>query len=233
VSSSSSHPAPPDHLDVGEALEVDPEDWEPRQVYFLLTGLVVPRPIAWVSTRSPTGVRNVAPHSYFNVVAHDPPHVVFSSSGEKDTLRNVELTGEFVVNLVTMDVVEQMNFTATNFPPDEDEFTWAQLGEAPSTVVAAPRVAEAKAHLECRLVKVVPAGNGNIVIGRVVHVHVDGSVWKDGRVDPVLLDPVCRLAGTGYATLGEVFKLPRPNWDDVEGTAPGEAIPRRSPHPIT
>jgi flavin reductase (DIM6/NTAB) family NADH-FMN oxidoreductase RutF len=223
----SSHPAPPVELDA--PLELDPDDWEPRQVYFLLTGLVIPRPIAWVSTRSPSGIRNVAPHSYFNVVAHDPPHVIFSSSGEKDTLRNVQLTGEFVVNLVTQDVVEPMNFTATDFPPEEDEFTWAGLTEAPAQSVHAPRVAEAKAHLECRLVQVVPAGNGNIVIGRVRHMHVDPSVWADGRVDPARYDPVCRLAGTGYATLGEVFKLPRPRWEDVQHTEPGsgEAIPRR------
>lgn len=220
-----SHPEPPAVLD--EPLELDPADWQPRQVYFLLTGLVIPRPIAWVSSRSPEGVRNVAPHSYFNVVAHDPPHIVFSSSGRKDTLRNVEHSGEFVVNLVTQDVLEPMNFTAADFPPEEDEFTWAQLTEAPAQRVGAPRVAEAKAHLECRVVQIVPAGNGNIVIGRVEHVHVDPSVWADGRVDPVLLDPVCRLAGTGYAKLGEVFKLPRPRWEDVQHTAPGEAIPRR------
>jgi flavin reductase (DIM6/NTAB) family NADH-FMN oxidoreductase RutF len=221
-----SHPAPPDQLDA--PLELDPQDWPARQVYFLMTGLVVPRPIAWVSTRSEGGVRNVAPHSYFNVVAHEPPHVVFSSSREKDTLRNIRATGEFVVNLVTMDVVEEMNFTATDFPPDEDEFTWAGLTEAPSETVAAPRVAQAKAHLECRAVEEVTAGNGHIVIGEVVHVHVDPSVWRDGRVDPELLDPVCRLAGTRYARLGEIFKLPRPSWGaDVLGTTPGEAIPRR------
>ncbi|MFA9432284.1 flavin reductase family protein [Egicoccus sp. AB-alg2] len=222
---SSSHPGPPDHLD--GPLEVDPADWEPRQVYFLMTGLVVPRPIAWVSTYGPDGVRNVAPHSYFNVVAHDPPHVVFSSSGQKDTLRNVRERGAFVVNIVTMDVVEAMNFTATDFPPDEDEFDWAQLTETPAMAVDAPRVGEARAHLECRLVEEVRAGNGHLVVGEVVHLHVDPSAWRDGRIDPVLLDPVCRLAGTRYATLGEVFQLPRPRWADVRGTAPGEAIPRR------
>lgn len=222
---STSHPAPPDQLD--SPLELDPADWPSRQVYFLMTGLVVPRPIAWVSTLSEDGVRNVAPHSYFNVVAHEPPHVVFSSSREKDTLRNVRATGEFVVNLVTMDVVEAMNFTATEFPPDEDEFTWAQLTEAPSRTVSAPRVAEAKAHLECRVQEIVRAGNGHVVIGEVTHLHIDPSVWKDGRVDPELLDPVCRLAGTRYARLGEVFKLDRPTWDEVRGSAPGEAIPRR------
>jgi flavin reductase (DIM6/NTAB) family NADH-FMN oxidoreductase RutF len=223
-----SHPSPPRTLDA--PLEVDPGDWPAREVYFLLTGLVVPRPIAWVSTLGPGGVRNVAPHSYFNVVAHDPPHVVFSSSGVKDTLRNVEAAGEFVVNIVTMDVVEQMNFTSTDFPPDEDEFHWAGLTAAPAQTVAPPRVAEAKAHLECRVAEIVRAGNGSIIVGEVTHLHVDASVWRDGRVDPRLLDPVCRLAGTSYATLGEVFKLPRPVWEtDVRGTVPGAAIPRRHP----
>jgi flavin reductase (DIM6/NTAB) family NADH-FMN oxidoreductase RutF len=222
----SSHPGPPTHLD--GPLEVDPSDWQAREVYFLLTGLVIPRPIAWVSTRSAEGVRNVAPHSYFQAVANDPPHIVFSSTGVKDTLRNVRATGEFVVNLVTTDVVEPMNFTATDFPPGEDEFTWAGLTEAPAARVAAPRVAEARAHLECALRQEVAVGNGNLVIAEVVHVHVDPGIWRDGRVDPVAYDPVCRLSGTGYATLGEVFKLPRPGWErDVRGTEPGEAIPRR------
>ena len=224
-----SHPEPPNVLDV--PLELDPGDWEARQVYFLMTGLVIPRPIAWVSTLGEDGVRNVAPHSYFNVVAHDPPHVVFSSSGgpgsEKDTLRNVRATGEFVVNLVTMDVVEPMNFTATDFPADEDEFTWAGLTAQPSQRVAAPRVAEAAAHLECEVRDIVRAGNGNLVIGEVVHLHIAPRVWRGGRVDPELLDPVCRLAGTRYARLGPIFKLPRPSWHrDVEGTSPEQAMPR-------
>lgn len=220
-----SHPEPPARLDA--PLELDPVDWPARQVYFLMTGLVIPRPIAWVSTLSPDGTRNLAPHSYFNVVAHDPPHVVFSSSGVKDTLTNLRERGEFVVNIVTMDLVEPMNFTATDFPPGEDEFTWAGLTPVESDRVAPPRVAEAKAHLECEVRGIVPAGNGNLVVGEVVHLHVDPSVWRDGRVDPELLDPVCRLAGTGYARLGEVFKLPRARWeDDVQGTGPTEAIPR-------
>jgi flavin reductase (DIM6/NTAB) family NADH-FMN oxidoreductase RutF len=222
-----SHPGPPDILD--EPLELDPEDWAPREVYFLMTGLVIPRPIAWVSTTSPGGVDNVAPHSYFNLMAHDPPHIVFSSSGprEKDTYRNIVSSGEFVVNLVSQDNVEAMNLTATDFPPEESEFDWAGLTRVPSLQVSPPRVGESRAHLECRLVDVVPAGNGRIIIGRVVHVHVDPTVWRDGRVDPELLDPVCRLAGTRYATLGEVFKLPRPTWADVQGRDPADVMPRR------
>ncbi len=228
----SSHPAPP--TDLGEPLELDPGDWDPREVYFVMTGLVVPRPIAWVSTYGPgqrghpDRVRNVAPHSYFNAVSNDPPHVVFASTGIKDTLRNVREHGEFVINLVTEDVVEVMNFTAADLPRDEDEFTWAQLIETPAVRVDAPRVAEAHAHLECRVTQEVAVGNGNLVIAEVVHVHVDPGLWADGRIDPDAYEAVARLAGSGYASLGERFKLPRPSWErDVRGTAHGEAIPRR------
>lgn len=219
-----SHSEPPDRLDAD--LELDPADWPARQVYYLMTGLVIPRPIAWVSTYGPDRVRNVAPHSYFNVVAHDPPHVVFSSSGVKDTLRNLREHGEFVVNMVSMDVVEPMNFTATDFPRDHDEFDWAGLTAEQAQVVDAPRVAESPAHLECRMVDEVAAGNGTIVIGEVVHVHVSPRIWRGGRVDPELYDPVCRLAGTSYGRLGELFKLPRLYWGDVEGSEPGAAMPR-------
>jgi flavin reductase (DIM6/NTAB) family NADH-FMN oxidoreductase RutF len=222
----SSHPAPPDQLEVD--LELDPGDWEPRQVYFLMTGLVVPRPIAWVSSLSAEGVPNVAPHSYFQMVAHDPPHVLFSSIGVKDTLRNVRATGEFVVNITTQHVLERMNASSANLPHGEDEFAWFGIDTAPAVAVAPPRVAAAKAHLECRVVQELTVGNGNVVIGRVEHLHVAADVWRDGRIDPQLLDPVLRLAGTGYATLGEVFKLPRPTWDDVRDRDPDERIPRRS-----
>ena len=224
----SSHPGPPTDLDA--ALEVDPSDWEARQVYFLLTGLVVPRPIAWISTRDEHGVPNLAPHSYFQAVSTDPPHIVFASTGVKDTLRNVRTAGQFVVNLVSSDLVEQMNYTATDFPPTEDEFVWAGLTEAPAARVDAPRVAEARAHLECEVRHELAVGNGHLVVAEVVHLHVDAAIWRDGRVDPRAYDPVCRLAGSGYATLGEVFTLPRPSWrHDVEGTTPGQAMPRRDP----
>lgn len=221
----SSHPHPPETLD--DDLELDPAAWETRQIYHLMTALVIPRPIAWVSTVAENGVRNVAPHSYFNIVATDPPHVSFSSTGVKDTLRNVRASGEFVVSLVSSDVVEEMNATAANLPADEDEFDWFSVGTAPSQVVSPPRVAAAAAHLECRLAQEVPVGNGHLVIGEVVHVHVAPRVWRDGRVDPKLLDPVCRLSGSSYGRLGELFKLPRPTWDDVRDVPAEDRIPRR------
>ncbi|MDH3451859.1 MAG: flavin reductase family protein [Gammaproteobacteria bacterium] len=221
----SSHSAPPAELET--PLELNPSDWDAQQTYYLLTGLVIPRPIAWVSTVATDGTLNLAPHSYFNAIASAPPHVMFSSTGVKDTLRNVTATKEFVVNIVGMDQVEKMNFTATDFPAEEDEFAWAHLEQAASSSVRPPRVKAAKAHLECQLVEVVPVGNSNLVIGEVVHFHVDPSVWRAGRVDAGLLNPVCRLSGSGYAGLGDLFKLPRPKWADVSGSSGLERMPRR------
>src|SRR5262249_32765928 len=109
---------------------------------------------------------------------------------------------------------------------EEDEFGWAGLTPAPSAKVRPARVGEAKAHLECELVQVVTDNKTNIVLGRIVHAHVHPSVWKNGRVDPVLLDPICRLSGSGYASLGEICNVPRPQWKDVKGTTAQEAMPR-------
>ena len=221
----STHSSPPEHLDTD--LELAPADWATGEVYFLMTALVVPRPIAWVSTVADDGTANVAPHSYFNLVATDPPHVAFSSIGVKDTLRNVRQTGEFVVNLVTGGVLEEMNATAADLPPDEDEFAFFSIDHAPSHLVRPPRVRDAVAHLECREVDEVQVGNGHVVIGEVVHVHVAPEVWRDGRVDPELLDPVCRLSGSLYGQLGAITRLPRPRYDDVRDRDAGERIPRR------
>jgi flavin reductase (DIM6/NTAB) family NADH-FMN oxidoreductase RutF len=209
-------PGPPEHLDA--PLELTPRDWERRDVYHLLTGLVVPRPIAWVSTLSPTGVRNLAPHSYFTVVDSYPPHIAFSSIGVKDTLTNLRASGEFVCNMVSVDLVEAMNGSSIDAPADVDEFALFGIEAAPSHAVAAPRVAAARAHLECRVVDEVEVGRGHLVIGEVVHIHVDPRVWADGRVRADLLDPVARLAGSWYAPLGELFSLQKPHWEDQADT---------------
>ena len=209
---------------------IDPAELPPREVYHLLTAVVVPRPIAWVSTLDPHGIRNLAPHSYFNALSNDPPIVHFTSSGTrgaKDTLRNVRATGEFVVSIVSRDLAEQMNLTAADFPPEEDEFTWAGLAAADSDLVAPPRVARARAALECRVRTTLSMGNGNMVFGDVVRIHVDERVWRDGRVDPELLEPVGRLGGSGYTTVDAttITRMPRPSWDDVRAqhTRPSEA----------
>jgi flavin reductase (DIM6/NTAB) family NADH-FMN oxidoreductase RutF len=212
----SSHDAPPVTLD--RALEVGPDDWQAPGFYQLMTALVVPRPVGWISTISKNGVPNVAPYSYFNLMGSDPPYVAFGSSGVKDSLANLREVPEFVANIVTMHLLERMNFTSGDFPRDEDEFDWAGLTAVPAVKVRPFRVAEAKAHLECELTQVVSDHNTHIVLGRVVHAHVDPSVWKEGRVNPRLLDPVCRLAGSAYAALGELVSLSRPAWSDLKAT---------------
>ena len=171
-------------------------------------------------------MRNVAPYSYFNLMGSDPPYVAFGSTGVKDSLRNLREVPEFVANIVTMDLLERMNFTSGDFPNEEDEFDWACLTPAPSAKVRPFRVAEAKAHLECEVAQIVTDRNTNIVLGRIVHAHVDPSVWMNGRVDPKLLDPVCRLSGSGYASLGDLVNVQRPQWKNIEGTAGMDAMPR-------
>ena len=220
----SSHSHPPKSLD--RPLEHDPADWTARENYHLLTALVIPRPIAWISSLSPDGLRNIAPHAFFNGVSVDPPHVMVSSTGVKDSVRNIRATGEFVLNIVTMDVIEDMVFTATAFPPEEDEFEWSGLTPVPSVKVAPPRIGQAKAHLECVSVHEMTLGDAMLIFGRVVHMHVDPGVWRNGRVDPALLDPVCRLSGADYAALGERSSLTIPKWEDVIGSG------HRSPRPL-
>jgi len=197
--------------------DLDPADLAPRAVYLLLTSLVTPRPIAWVSSLGQDGTANLAPHSYFNIVSGSPPIVHFTSTGEKDSLRNVRATGEFVVNIVTRDLAEPMNVTSANFPSDIDEFTWTGLERAPSMRVRPPRVAAAKAALECRVESILSKGDGNMVFGDVVHIHVADSIWRDEAVDPARLPTVGRLGGPNYADTGDIFSMRRPTWKELRG----------------
>jgi flavin reductase (DIM6/NTAB) family NADH-FMN oxidoreductase RutF len=221
---SPSHTAAPQNTEID--IEVGPGDWPAQELYYLMTGLVIPRPIGWVSTISAKGISNVAPYSYFNMMGNDPPYVAFASTGEKDSLRNLRDVPQFVANIVTMHVLEQMNFTSTDFPRDESEFGWAGLTPVKSAKVKPFRVAEARAHIECEVKQIITDHNTNIVLGRIVHTHVDKCVWKDGRVDPRLLDPVCRLSGSGYANLGDIVNVARPFWKDVQGTQGRDKMPR-------
>ena len=215
---------PPDTLD--HDIEAEPSDWHGRAFYFLMNALVIPRPIGWISTISAAGVRNLAPYSHFNLMGSNPFYLAFASTGVKDSLTNLREVPQFVANIVTMSLLERMNFSSCDFPPEEEEFGWAGLTPVPSAKVRPPRVGEAKAHLECEVQHIHTDGNANIVLARILHAHVDRSVWRDGRVDPRLLDPVCRLAGSGYARLGELVNVQRPEWEKVQGSAGQERMPR-------
>ena len=158
-------------------MQIDPSLHTKEDNYKLLTNLVVPRPIAWISSLSQSGVINLAPFSFFNAVGSDPMYVVIGigrrDSGEpKDSARNIQTSGEFVVNLVTEDLLAAMNITAAEFPPDESELSAVNLHAAPSVRLKAPRLAEAQASLECKLFQSQPLGTNTLYIGEVVMFHV-------------------------------------------------------------
>ncbi len=183
-------------------------DYDPaelgRAVYPLLTSVVVPRPIAWVSTRSADGVDNLAPHSFFTIAGIDPPVVQFTSVGAKDSLRNAIATGEFVVSLCTEELMEQVNLTGTDYPPDISEFDAVGLTREPSRTVAPCRVAESPVAMECRLVGTQVFGECTVVFGQVLHLAVDEDVLRDDRPEIELLRPVARLGAQEWSTIGSV-----------------------------
>jgi flavin reductase (DIM6/NTAB) family NADH-FMN oxidoreductase RutF len=190
-------------------LELDTSTLGPNGTYPWLTSLVLPRPIAWVSTRSASGGDNLAPHSFFTVASAEPPIVQFTSVGPKDSLRNVLQTGEFVVNLVPYVLRETANRTATEYPPDASEFDLVGVRREPSVAVRPWRVADSPAALECVLEDTRSFGHSTVVFGRVVHIAVDEAAVTDGRPRVDLLDLVARLGGAEWCRVGEVFRLRR------------------------
>ncbi len=196
---------------------IDPQTFD--GFYRVLTGVVVPRPIAFVSTRSKDGLINLAPYSFFNAVAYDPPTIVFSSSRQagdkrKDTLAHIEETGEFVVNIVVDDIAEAMNRTAAEYPSEVSEFEIAGLTPAASQKVRPPRVAESPVNMECRPLQVVPLGQGDhqhgLVIGQVVLMHIRDDLIEGHRINHQRLKPTGRLAGSMYCHTSDVFEMVRP-----------------------
>lgn len=181
-----------------------------KHMYPLLNSAVVPRPIAWVSSLAQDGTVNLAPHSYFTVASVDPPVVSFTSIGRKDSQRNIEATGEFVVNLVTEGLADACNLTGTDFPPEVDEFAAVGLEKAPSRLVRPPRVAGSPVALECRLVHTWCAGGTSTVIfGEVVHTVLDPAAVVDGLPDMTLVRPASRLNKDLWGHAPEVYELRR------------------------
>jgi flavin reductase (DIM6/NTAB) family NADH-FMN oxidoreductase RutF len=180
--------------------------------------IVAPRPIGWISTISSGGQVNLAPYSFFNAFSEAPPIVGFSSGGEKDSVRNARETGEFVANLATRPLAEQMNLTSLNLPYGESEMDLAGLAAAPSTLVRPPRVALASAALECKVTRIVElqdhAGRkvgSFLVLGEVVGVHIDPAYLKDGIFDAAAARTIARCGYQGdYAEVSSLFEMIRP-----------------------
>ncbi len=198
---------------MSDYLEFDPAVTDKRQVYRLLTGSVVPRPIGWASTVNKKGITNLAPFSFFTVVCVVPPMISLTiarnpDGSEKHTLKNVRETGEFCFNVVTHPVWKEMVDSANAFPEDDSEFAETGLTPIPSVKVAVPRVKEVPIHFECKLHQVIELGPNRhpLVIGEVVYMHVDPRCMTNGYIDMKKLDPIGRLNGFFYATLGEILE---------------------------
>jgi flavin reductase (DIM6/NTAB) family NADH-FMN oxidoreductase RutF len=199
---------------------IDVAQADARTVYQALIGIVTPRPIAWVTTVDVEGRVNLAPFSFFNTFGGIPPVVVFAPNrkrdgSKKDTLRNVEATGEFVLNAAVAELAEQMNRSSTELPPGESEVELAGLDTVPSLRVRPPRLSQSPVHMECVLRQVVQVGkeasSANLVIGEVVFIHVAETVL-DGRgvIDPLKLRSIGRLGGDYYCHTNDPFMMKRP-----------------------
>jgi flavin reductase (DIM6/NTAB) family NADH-FMN oxidoreductase RutF len=184
-----------------------------------MTGAIVPRPIAFVSTVGASGAFNLAPFSFFTGISANPPVICFCpmiryDGSRKDTLRNIEATREFVVNVVSEEIAQQMNLCSPEYPPDVDEFQVAGLTPLPSDLVRAPRVAESHVSMECRLLQIVdvsarPLG-GSLVLGEIVRFHVDDALIENYKIDPGKLHPIGRMGGPTYTRTTDRFDMNRP-----------------------
>ena len=205
-------------------LSIDPAAHPARQIYKLMTGIIVPRPIALVSTVDADGNANLAPFSFFAGVGSAPPTVLFcpvlrpagvgSAGQRKDTLRNVEQTREFVVNIVSESIAAESTLAAAEVAPEVDECQVSGLTPLPGEVVRVPRVAESPAQMECRLTQVIYTGDqpasGVVVLGEVLRFHVREDLFNDFRIDPAALDAVGRMAGNTWVRTRDRIELIRP-----------------------
>lgn len=199
---------------------IDPSQISQQEMYKLMIGAIVPRPIAFVSTVGLNGITNVAPFSFFNGISSNPPCLMISVSGKssgevKDTLRNIQETKQFVVNSANEWLIEPLVHCAASYPYGVSEFDKVGLTAVPSVKVTPPRVKESAVQFECELLKTVEIGDGSngsttVVFGRIVLVHIDKEAYESGRVNPDRLKPIARMGGIGYAKIGEIFNLPVP-----------------------
>ncbi len=203
----------------------DPAEMGTSAFYRVLNSVVVPRPIAWVCSRSAEGVLNLAPHSFYTVACVDPPVVQFTSVGRKDSLRNVEATHEFTVSLTPEALFEQINATGTDFPAGESEADHVGVRMEPSLHVGVPRVADSPVSVECAMHSTVRLGDSTVVFGRVLAITAWESAVRDGRPRIEELQPLARLGGNEWSTIGDIKEIPRiPYRRWAEDPTIGEAL---------
>lgn len=204
---------------------INPAEHTAGNIYKLMIGMIVPRPIAFVSSVDAAGVRNLAPFSYFTACSSDPPVVCFCCSvregprPQKDTLVNIEATGEFVVNIVSEEFAAQMNLCSAEAPPEVDEFAFSGLTPIASDLVRPPRVEESKVQMECRLRQIVRVsqkpGGGNLVLGEVLRFHVRDDILIGAyKIDPGKLNAIGRMGGPTYTRTRDRFDMQRPKWTE-------------------
>ena len=205
---------------------INPSEQDYRNIYKLMVGMIVPRPIAFVSTLSGEGIRNLAPFSFFTGISANPPVICFSpmtrgpDASRKDTLRNIEAVKQFVVNVVSEEFAGKMNVCSAEFPPEVDEFEMSGLTPIPSDLVKPPRVKESHINMECRLVQIVhvsakPLG-GSLVLGEVLRFHIDDALFDDFKIDPGKLHAIGRMGGPTYTRTTDRFDMARPTTGEVK-----------------
>ena len=205
---------------------INPSEHDYRDIYKLMVGVIVPRPIAFVSTISADGIRNLAPFSFFTGISANPPVICFSpmvrgtDGTRKDTLLNIEAVKEFVVNVVSEEFAEKMNVCAAEYPPEVDEFQMSGLTPVASDLVKPPRVKESHISMECRLIQIVevsakPLG-GSLVIGEVLRFHVDDALIDNYKIDPDKLHAIGRMGGPTYTRTTDLFDMVRPKVGQIK-----------------
>jgi flavin reductase (DIM6/NTAB) family NADH-FMN oxidoreductase RutF len=191
----------------------------PRELYGHMVSCITPRPIAWVSSLSANNVSNLAPYSFFNGVGVNPPTLLFSSvnkrDGEKkDTVINIQATKEFTVNIVNFEMAEVMNQSSFEYAEDVSEFEACGIETVKGDKIRVPGVAKAPVRMECELYKIISIGEGplaaNLVIGRILNIHIKDDILSEGKIDPAKLDTIGRLGGSAYSRTTDRFDLPRP-----------------------
>ncbi|MBN18946.1 MAG: flavin reductase [Chloroflexi bacterium] len=203
--------------------------YEPKNGYDLknnpLNAIIIPRPIGWISTINSNGISNLAPYSFFNAVAYEPPQVMFASTskhnfgGYKDAVLDAKKSGEFVVNIATLDLKNQMNKSSVAAPHNVDEFEYSGLTKAESKLVKSPRVAESPVNLECRYTNSISllSKEGNdfniVVFGEIIGVHIDDEIISQDRIDFMKLRAIGRLGYNDYVEINNFFSMERPIWD--------------------